>query len=98
MPDPTSPRPQDAPEHGLHIPDGAPVEGTRPITGHPPMVPCHGVLEPDPGCPECGACIQHDGCADKQHPLQEGDCESCGACRVCIEQCERSGCEGDREQ
>lgn len=65
------------------------TESTATATPHPPLVPCHGELEPDPGCPECGSCIQHDGCADEQHPLQDGDCESCGACRDCIKQCEQ---------
>lgn len=56
---------------------------------HPPLVPVFGELEPDPGCSDCGACMEHDGCADSQNPLQDGDCEECGACRDCIELCAR---------
>lgn len=47
--------------------------------------PCN----PDGGrCDECGSCINHDGCADSQHPLAEGDCPACGACAACIVACD----------
>lgn len=49
-------------------------------TGHIPRLV-------DPGCGACGTCMEHDGCADQQNPLQPGDCETCGACRLCIEDC-----------
>lgn len=43
----------------------------------------------DPGCPSCGTCIEHDGCADAGNPLDpdRGDCPECGACRDCISYC-----------
>lgn len=43
--------------------------------------------EIDPGCSSCGTCINHDGCADEQNPLADGDCPECGACAACIDLC-----------
>jgi hypothetical protein len=54
---------------------------------HPPTVPVFGELEPDPGCSDCETCMDHDGCADSGHPVQDSDCETCGACRACIALC-----------
>jgi hypothetical protein len=46
----------------------------------------------DPGCPSCGTCIEHDGCADAGNPLDpdRGDCPECGACWDCICYCAKA--------
>lgn len=70
-------------------PGDAETEGLVMSATHPPLVPVFGEMEPDPGCSDCGTCTLHDGCADAEHPIQDGDCETCGACRACIELCAR---------
>lgn len=72
-----------------HTDDCPSREMTKGDSSHPALVRDAGELVPDPGCSSCGACMQHDGCADVDNPLdlKRGDCAECGACADCIARC-----------